>query len=79
MYGLRSKYVPRKFHHQVGGEIHQNMYSVEPTTPGLCAYWKFNEGEGDKAIDQTGNGNDAIAHSKVMWPDGIEVTQKNKE
>lgn len=60
-------------------EIYQNMYSVEPTTPGLCAYWKFNEGEGDKAIDQTGNGNDAIAHSKVMWPDGIEVTQKNKE
>ena len=55
------------------------MYSVAPTTPGLCAYWKFNEGEGDKAIDQTGNGNDAIAHSKVMWPDGIEVTQKNKE
>lgn len=60
-------------------EIYQNMYSVEPTTPGLCAYWKFNEGEGDIAKDYTGHGNNAIAHSKAVWPSGIEVTQKNKE
>lgn len=58
-------------------EIFENMYSVEPTTPGLCAYWKFNEGEGDVAKDYTGNGNDAKAYAKATWPDGIEVTQKN--
>lgn len=60
-------------------EIFDNMYSVEPTTPGLCAYWKFNEGEGDVAKDYTGHGNDAKAYdNKVVWPSGIEVTQKNK-
>lgn len=58
-------------------EIFENMYSVEPTTPGLCAYWKFNEGEGDVVKDYTGNGNDAKAYAKATWPDGIEVTQKN--
>lgn len=60
-------------------EIFDNMYTVEPTTPGLCAYWKFNEGEGDVAKDYTNNGNDAKAHTKAIWPSGIEVTQKNKE
>lgn len=61
-------------------EIFDNMYSVEPTTPGLRAYWKFNEGEGDVAKDYTGHGNDAKAYDKkVAWPSGIEVTQKNKE
>lgn len=61
-------------------EIWQNMYDVDPQTPGLKAYWKFNDGKGnDIAKDYTGNGNDAVAHSKAVWPDGIEVTQKNKE
>lgn len=61
-------------------EIFDNMYSVEPTTPGLCTYWKFNEGEGDVVKDYTGHGNDAIAYDKkVVWPSGIEVPQKNKE
>lgn len=61
-------------------EIWQNMYDVDPQTPGLKANWKFNDGKGnDVAKDYTGNGNDAVAHSKAVWPDGIEVTQKNKE
>lgn len=60
-------------------EIFNNMYNIEPTTPGLCAYWKFNEGEGDVAKDYTGNGNDAKSYTKAVWPDGIEVTQKDKE
>ena len=50
------------------------------TTTGLCAYWKFNEGHGDIAEDYTGHGNDAHVHiSPAVWPQGIEVTQKNKE
>lgn len=62
-------------------EIFDNMYNIEdPTnTPGLQAYWKFNEGEGDIAKDYTGHGNDAQAYAKTTWPAGIEVTQKNKE
>ena len=62
-------------------EIFDNMYNIEdPTnTPGLQAYWKFNEGEGDIAKDYTGHGNDAQAYAKATWPAGIEVTQKNKE
>lgn len=62
-------------------EIFDNMYNIEDpaNTPGLQAYWKFNEGEGDIAKDYTGHGNDAEAYTKATWPAGIEVTQKNKE
>lgn len=63
-------------------EIYKNMYGLEDPEhiAGLCAYWKFNEGEGNIAKDFSGHGNDAIAHNKaVLWPAGIEVTQKNKE
>ncbi len=63
-------------------EIYKNMYNIEDPerATGLCAYWKFNEGEGDIAKDHSGHGNDAKAYNKaVLWPSGIEVTQKNKE
>lgn len=63
-------------------EIYKNMYNIEDpeNATGLCAYWKFNEGEGDIAKDFSGHGNDAKAYNKaVLWPSGIEVTQKNKE
>lgn len=60
-------------------EIWTNMYEVDPATPGLIGYWKFNEGESDKVPDLTGNGNDAVAHTTVVWPDGIEIPQLNKE
>lgn len=61
-------------------EIYKNMYDVDPHTVGLKAYWKFNEGPGNNiAKDFTGNGNDAVAYSKAVWPAGIEVPQKNKE
>ncbi|WP_342383602.1 DUF1735 and LamG domain-containing protein [Bacteroides ovatus] len=61
-------------------EIYKNMYDVDPQTPGLKAYWKFNEGSGNNiARDFTGNGNDAVAYTDAVWPNGIEVPQKNKE
>lgn len=61
-------------------EIYKNMYDVAPTTLGLKAYWKFNEGKGSNtAKDFTGNGNDAVAYADAVWPAGIEVPQKNKE
>ena len=61
-------------------EIYRNMYDVDPQTTGLKAYWKFNEGKGNNiARDLTGNGNDAVAYTTAVWPEGIEVSQKNKE
>lgn len=61
-------------------ELYRNMYDVDPQTPGLKAYWKFNEGKGNNIVkDFTGNGNDAVAYSDAVWPDGIEVTKKNIE
>lgn len=61
-------------------DIYKNMYDVAPTTSGLKAYWKFNEGKGNNtAKDFTENGNDAVAYANAVWPSGIEVPQKNKE
>ena len=61
-------------------EIYKNMYDVDPQTSGLCAYWKFNDGKGhNTAKDFTGNENNAVAYTNAVWPDGIEVSQKNKE
>lgn len=59
-------------------EIFASMYDVDPGTPGLLAYWKFNEGSGDTVKDWTGNGNDAVAHNPAVWPDGILVPKKNE-
>lgn len=42
-------------------------YRIDPTTPNLLAYWKFNEGTGNTAKDYTGHGFDATANSSVNW------------
>lgn len=39
-------------------QIADNPYRVDPSTEGLVAYWKFNEGMGRTIKDQTGNGTD---------------------
>ena len=39
-------------------EIAQNIYAVDPASPGLVAYWKFNEGMGRVVRDCTGRGSD---------------------
>jgi hypothetical protein len=57
-------------------QIWDNMYDVAPDTPGLAAYWKFDE-PGDVVPDLTGNGNNAVADHAVTWPDGIEIPQLN--
>ena len=60
-------------------EIWDNMYDVDPQTPGLIGYWKFDEGACNVIKDWTGNGNDAVAEKDLEWPEGIEVPQLNKE
>ena len=71
-------------------ELRATMYDVpDPANqPGLCAYWKFDEGTGTVIEDKTGRGNNArvipywtdgqhtTACSKTdaqLWPSGIEV------
>lgn len=52
-------------------EIAKNPYDVDPSSPGLVAYWKFDEGAGDIIHDRTAFGNDM--KTKVM-PKWIDVT-----
>lgn len=48
-------------------QIASNMYSVNPTTPGLLAYWKFNEGSGNVINDATGNGTNLTGEGMPTW------------
>lgn len=48
-------------------EIVTNMYTVDPTTEGLIAYWKFNEGTGNSIHDYTEHGNDLSGSGSVEW------------
>lgn len=49
-------------------QIKNNMYSVNPASVGLYAYWKLNEGTGNTLSDATGNGNDAtIFGAAAAW------------
>jgi hypothetical protein len=48
-------------------EIISNGCDVDPSSPGLEAYWKFNEGAGDIAVDATGHGHTATANSPLTW------------
>ncbi|MCC8034908.1 MAG: DUF1735 and LamG domain-containing protein [Rikenellaceae bacterium] len=56
-------------------EIKDNPYQVDPTTPGLVAYWKFNEGDGNVVYDATGNGTNLTARANsygdgaIKWVD----------
>lgn len=53
-------------------EIQNNLCYVDPTSPNLLAYWRFNEGEGDKIKDWTGHGYDLkSARKAVVWIKGV--------
>lgn len=48
-------------------EIASHFYEVDPASPGLVAYWKFNEGAGKVVKDNTVNGNDITANEDLTW------------
>ncbi len=49
-------------------EIAASIYAVDPTSPGLVAYWKFDEGGGANVADATGNGNTLKAQNgPLAW------------
>ncbi len=48
-------------------QIANNIYFVDPATPGLVSYWKFDEGAGSFVKDYTSNVNNAMAKSPMKW------------
>ena len=48
-------------------EIANNAYYVNPSTPGLVAYWKFDDQSAFRVKDYTANGNDAVAAKTLSW------------
>lgn len=51
-------------------EVANNICYVDPTTDGLLAYWRFNEGQGSAIKDWTGHGWDLNA-SGASWVEGV--------
>lgn len=48
-------------------EIINNMYALDPSTDGIYAYFKLNEGQGNDFKDATGNGNKFHAKGDTKW------------
>lgn len=48
-------------------QIKENMYSIDPTTEGLEAYWKMDEGSGNDFKDYTGHGNNGNSLGTTVW------------
>ena len=59
-------------------QIVNNMYAVDPASPGLFAYFKFNEGSGDTFKDATKNGNTAKADGNggIQWEQNVRIDGK---
>lgn len=48
-------------------EIAGNFYEVDPASPGLVSYWKFDDGAGQQVKDHTANANHMNAVKAVTW------------
>lgn len=48
-------------------EIVNGMCGVDPKSPGLIGYWKFNESTGNVITDVSGNGFDAVSNRPITW------------
>ncbi len=57
-------------------EIANNMYACDPASPGLIAYWKMNEGSGNKLTDASGNGHDAVTSGNPTWVQNVRIDGK---
>lgn len=58
-------------------QIQNNMKIVSPNSPGLEAYWRFNEGEGTVFEDATGNGHTIKTSKKFSWVPKIKSTDES--
>ncbi len=53
--------------HRTQEEIVNNFYEVDPTSEGLIAYWKFNEGQGNLIKDYSVHANHVTAVNDLSW------------
>lgn len=60
---------------RTANQIRNNRFAIDPKTPGLVAYWKFDEGQGNTVKDVTGGGLDlhlttqGVANPTYTWVD----------
>jgi Domain of unknown function (DUF1735)/Concanavalin A-like lectin/glucanases superfamily len=53
-------------------ELQNNLCYVDPASPGLLAYWRFNgDATGANVTDLTGHGYTAVATSAISWVAGV--------
>ncbi len=60
------------------GELEENACYVDPKSPGLLAYWRFNELQEDGVTvrDETGNGFDAVMNGKSWsWIENVKCPE----
>ncbi|MBO9594624.1 MAG: DUF1735 and LamG domain-containing protein [Niabella sp.] len=53
-------------------EIATTACVVDPAMPGLEAYWRLNEGEGEMCHDATGHGHTARIYGSYKWVTGVK-------
>ncbi len=53
-----------------------HFYMVDPASEGLVAYWKFDDGAGNKIKDYSVNGNDLTVDSAPIWTN-VSLPKKN--
>lgn len=58
-------------------ELKNNQCYVDPASPGLIAYWRFNGSEGTTVPDLTGHGYDAIANGTINWLENVKCPEVN--
>lgn len=58
-------------------EIAANIYTVDPTSTGLVAYWKFDEGAGASVADASGNGNTLKAQNGPLLWHNVSLPENN--
>lgn len=57
-------------------QLQNNMFNVDPTTDGLEAYWKLDEGSGNEFADATGHGNICTSTGYTEWKHNIIADNK---
>lgn len=54
-------------------DIRNNMYAIDPLTPGLEGYWKCNDKTGNTIKDYSKNGNNMTADSDIKWIQNVRI------
>ena len=58
-------------------ELKNNQCYVDPASPGLIAYWRFNGSDGNVVADLTGHGYDAVAATNINWLENVKCPEVN--